>query len=121
MMYISVFPIAISMRKTNVYEEKSLGIYSHEEDEGGENSYFGTHVRRQLSFDLWFVFLGFFIIAIVEGSRLQNVSRLRSGLLGEDQVEAVGVGDVSHESCPHQYYNTTSYFILTSGSDCPPN
>lgn len=74
MMYISVFPIAISMRKTNVYEEKSLGIYSNDEDEGVENSYFGTHVRRQLSFDLWYVFLGFFIIAIVEGSRLQNVS-----------------------------------------------
>lgn len=77
MMYISVFPIAISMRKTNVYEEKSLGIYTkdHEED-GTDNSYFGTHVRRQLSFDLWYVFLGFFFIAIVEGARLENVSRL---------------------------------------------
>ena len=28
MMYISVFPIAISVRRTNVYEEKSLGVYS---------------------------------------------------------------------------------------------
>ncbi|KAF9883999.1 low affinity potassium transporter [Aspergillus nanangensis] len=27
MMYISAFPIAIAIRKTNVYEEKSLGIY----------------------------------------------------------------------------------------------
>ncbi|KAF1968740.1 hypothetical protein BU23DRAFT_479247 [Bimuria novae-zelandiae CBS 107.79] len=74
MMYISVFPIAISLRKTNVYEEKSLGIYSGDDDEGNENSYFGTHVRRQLSFDLWYIFLGFFIIAIVEGSRLQNTN-----------------------------------------------
>ncbi len=31
MMYISVFPIAISVRRTNVYEEKSLGIYSKSE------------------------------------------------------------------------------------------
>lgn len=76
MMYISVFPIAISMRKTNVYEEKSLGIWSGDDEENASNSYFGTHVRRQLSFDLWYVFLGFFIIAIVEGSRLQNVSHV---------------------------------------------
>lgn len=39
MMYISVYPIAISVRQTNVYEEKSLGIYASEE-EGGENTSF---------------------------------------------------------------------------------
>ncbi|PVI00931.1 hypothetical protein DM02DRAFT_369873 [Periconia macrospinosa] len=72
MMYISVFPIAISMRKTNVYEEKSLGIYSSEDEGSGESSYLGTHLRRQLSFDLWFVFLGFFLISIIEGTRLGN-------------------------------------------------
>jgi Trk-type K+ transport system membrane component len=33
MMYISIFPVAISIRRTNVYEEKSLGIYAHEDDE----------------------------------------------------------------------------------------
>jgi Trk-type K+ transport system membrane component len=33
MMYISVFPVAISIRRTNVYEEKSLGIYAPEEEE----------------------------------------------------------------------------------------
>jgi Trk/Ktr/HKT type cation transporter len=27
MMYISVYPLAMSIRRTNVYEEKSLGIY----------------------------------------------------------------------------------------------
>ncbi|KAI9933080.1 hypothetical protein ASPWEDRAFT_52937 [Aspergillus wentii DTO 134E9] len=78
MMYISVFPIAISMRRTNVYEEKSLGVYPipEEEEEAEENanapSYIGAHLRKQLSFDLWYVFLGLFIIAIVEGGRLQN-------------------------------------------------
>ncbi|KAM3498918.1 hypothetical protein MY10362_007794 [Beauveria mimosiformis] len=74
MMYISVFPIAISIRRTNVYEEKSLGIY--DKNEGAEQeasalSYVGTHLRRQLSFDLWFVFLGFFILCISEGSKIQ--------------------------------------------------
>ncbi len=75
MMYISVLPIAISVRRTNVYEEKSLGIWGSPADENedeGEPSYVGAHLRRQLSFDLWYIFLGLFIIAIVEGSRLQS-------------------------------------------------
>ncbi|KAF4585608.1 potassium transporter [Ophiocordyceps camponoti-floridani] len=75
MMYISVFPIAISIRRTNVYEERSLGVYhDHEvEDEADSSalSYVGSHLRRQLSFDLWYVFLGFFILAITEGSKIQ--------------------------------------------------
>lgn len=74
MMYISVFPVAISVRRTNVYEERSLGIWGHEQDdeEGKQQSYVGAHLRRQLSFDLWFIFLGLFIIAIVEGGPLMD-------------------------------------------------
>ncbi|BCR89823.1 potassium ion transporter [Aspergillus chevalieri] len=81
MMYISVFPIAISMRRTNVYEEKSLGIYPTEpEDEEDEDqqtapTYIGAHLRKQLSFDLWYVFLGLFIISIVEGGRLKDTGQ----------------------------------------------
>lgn len=78
-MYISVLPIAISVRRTNVYEEKALGIYGHEDDDAGEEgqtswigTYVGTHLRRQLSFDLPFIALGFFIISISEGKRIQS-------------------------------------------------
>ena len=35
----------------------------------------GTHLRRQLSFDLWYVFLGLFIITIAEGDRLQRTDQ----------------------------------------------
>ncbi|EFW22727.1 potassium ion transporter [Coccidioides posadasii str. Silveira] len=76
MMYISIYPIAISLRKTNVYEEKSLGIYyGDEEDElisDKDPSYVAAHLRRQLGFDIWYIFLGLFIISIVEGSRVAN-------------------------------------------------
>ncbi|KAI0446040.1 cation transport protein-domain-containing protein [Xylaria telfairii] len=76
MMYISVFPVAISIRKTNVYEEKSLGVYENVHDFDADDqpsiSYVGTHLRRQLSFDLWYVFLGYFILTITEGSRLMS-------------------------------------------------
>ncbi|KAI9807206.1 MAG: hypothetical protein M1825_005924 [Sarcosagium campestre] len=77
MMYISVFPIAISVRRTNVYEEKSLGIYGSKHDQNEDDqdpSYVGAHLRRQLSFDLWYVFLGLFIIAIAEGNRIENTN-----------------------------------------------
>ncbi|KAG7826311.1 hypothetical protein KL909_000363 [Ogataea angusta] len=88
MMYISVMPLAISIRRTNVYEEQSLGVYFDNNDasstngtnntnnnhENGKNnqtiSFIGTHLRKQLSFDLWFLFLGLFIICISEGGRL---------------------------------------------------
>lgn len=32
MMYIAAFPIAISVRATNVYEERSLGVYGEEDN-----------------------------------------------------------------------------------------
>ncbi|KAI6090381.1 potassium transport protein TRK1/TRK2 [Hypoxylon rubiginosum] len=74
MMYISVFPVAISIRRTNVYEEKSLGVYSTAPDVDDNTqsnmSYVGTHLRRQLSFDLWYIFIGYFILTITEGPRL---------------------------------------------------
>ena len=77
MMYISVFPIAISVRRTNVYEEKSLGIYgsaTEESEDEKEPSYVGAHLRRQLGFDLWYISLGLFIIAIAEGGQLANTN-----------------------------------------------
>ncbi|PHH90269.1 hypothetical protein CDD83_4139 [Cordyceps sp. RAO-2017] len=75
MMYISVFPIAISIRRTNVYEEQSLGVYQErttdDDADASALSYVGSHLRRQLSFDLWYVFLGFFILAISEGDKIR--------------------------------------------------
>ncbi|KAH3666053.1 hypothetical protein OGAPHI_004242 [Ogataea philodendri] len=80
MMYISVMPLAISIRRTNVYEEQSLGVYFDNDANNNENddkkqqtiSFIGTHLRKQLSFDLWFLFLGLFIICISEGGKLTN-------------------------------------------------
>jgi Trk-type K+ transport system membrane component len=36
MMYISVYPVVITMRHSNVYEERSLGIYADESDDSDE-------------------------------------------------------------------------------------
>lgn len=87
MMYISVFPIAISVRRTNVYEEKSLGLYGSAQDDEDRNengfSYVGAHLRRQLSFDLWYIFIGYFIITISEGPRLMSGDISMFGVLFE--------------------------------------
>ncbi|KAF4818592.1 Low-affinity potassium transport protein [Colletotrichum tropicale] len=54
MMYIAIFPIAISIRASNTYEERALGVYGADGnlDEKHGASYVMTHVRNQLSFDL---------------------------------------------------------------------
>ncbi|KAK3710052.1 hypothetical protein LTR37_010483 [Vermiconidia calcicola] len=69
MMYISIFPIAMSVRMSNTYEEQSLGRYdadSEINDQQGSTSYLMKHMRNQLSFDLWYIFLGTFCICIAE-------------------------------------------------------
>ncbi|KAF5237990.1 hypothetical protein FAUST_5796 [Fusarium austroamericanum] len=75
MMYIAVFPIAISIRASNAYEEKSLGLWDHEESLNEQNgkSYLLTHMKNQLGFDLWYIFLGTFCICIAEQTRIADV------------------------------------------------
>lgn len=75
-MYISVLPLAISIRRTNVYEEHSLGIYVAPEsaEARDEGTYIKAHIRRQLEFDLWYVFLGLFLICVAEGGRIADAS-----------------------------------------------
>ena len=78
MMYIAVLPIAISIRSSNTYEEKSLGVYkpAHDEevDESKGTSYVLSHVRNQLSFDLWYIFLGTFCICAAEADKIMDAT-----------------------------------------------
>jgi Trk-type K+ transport system membrane component len=82
MMYISAYPIAMSVRNTNVYEEQSLGVYKDEEpsevsepSEGGARvwgKYLTAHARRQLAFDLWWLGLALWILCIIERHAIQD-------------------------------------------------
>ncbi|OAQ60915.1 cation transport protein domain-containing protein [Pochonia chlamydosporia 170] len=76
MMYIAIFPIAISIRASNTYEERSLGLYEQERklNETNGKDYILTHMRNQLSFDLWFIFVGVFCICIAEARRIVDNS-----------------------------------------------
>ncbi|KAJ5523777.1 hypothetical protein N7494_010427 [Penicillium frequentans] len=92
MMYVSAFPVLVTMRNTNVYEERSLGIYANDESESPANTsrsnvlvdlirhhlgrpgasetsrgYFvHQQLRSQLSHDLWWIALAVLFIAIAE-------------------------------------------------------
>jgi Trk-type K+ transport system membrane component len=75
MMYISIYPIAISIRMSESYEEKSVGIYAAEEnldEQKDSKTYLISHMRNQLSFDLWYIFLGVFCICIAESERIMS-------------------------------------------------
>ncbi|CAG9951597.1 unnamed protein product [Clonostachys rosea f. rosea IK726] len=74
MMYIAIFPIALSIRASNTYEEKSLGIWEQEGhlDEVHGRSYLMKHMQNQLNFDLWYIFLGIFCICIAEAGKIAD-------------------------------------------------
>lgn len=75
MMYISIYPISISMRMSGNYEDKTLGIYEKDKDldeKKGGKSYLASHMRNQLSFDLWYIFLGLFCICVAESGRIMD-------------------------------------------------
>ncbi|KOS43199.1 hypothetical protein ACN38_g5919 [Penicillium nordicum] len=76
MMYIAIFPIAISIRASNVYEETALGVYPTDgnTDEHNGRSYIINHIQNQLTFDLWYIFLGSFCICVAEAGKIADTS-----------------------------------------------
>jgi potassium uptake Trk family protein len=94
MMYISVYPVVITMRNTNVYEERSLGIYADDPDYVANRSesktgffarlltttrvdettqYFVRHqLRAQLSHDIWSIVLAVFLISCFEAKNFER-------------------------------------------------
>ncbi|RDB17612.1 Low-affinity potassium transport protein [Hypsizygus marmoreus] len=77
LMYIAVYPIGMCIRATNVYEERSLGIFEAPEGDLADNletleprervgKYLGWHLRQQLSNDIWWLIWGIFLITVLE-------------------------------------------------------
>ncbi|KAL4809291.1 cation transport protein-domain-containing protein [Aspergillus unguis] len=93
MMYVSPFPVLVTMRHTNVYEERSLGIYATDETtvndsapentltdllsrrfrkEGTRRHFIREQLKGQLSHDLWWIALAVFFISIIESSNYER-------------------------------------------------
>ena len=81
-MYIAVYPIALSIRASNVYEERSMGVFEDSDDEDSDEeearlerkslpTYIAHHGRKLLSFDLWWIVFAIWLICIIEVRRAQ--------------------------------------------------
>jgi len=69
-MYISAFPILLSLRQTNIYEERSIGVDHDPEAESGSKSYLGEQISKQLAYDLWWLALAVWLISIIERTQI---------------------------------------------------
>jgi potassium uptake Trk family protein len=65
-MYISIYPMALTLRKTNTYEEKSIGLEESDSSAAGVAS----HLQKQLAYDIWFQFFAFFLVCIIERGKI---------------------------------------------------
>ncbi|KAL1296598.1 hypothetical protein AAFC00_000091 [Neodothiora populina] len=102
MMYISVYPVVITMRNSNVYEERSLGIYADDPGYNGpgsdaaserpssiwrgikerltstgnapESARYFVHqqLRAQHAHDAWWIVFAVFLIMIIEGGQFEK-------------------------------------------------
>ncbi|KAF9265108.1 TrkH-domain-containing protein [Marasmius fiardii PR-910] len=84
MMYIAIYPIAISIRATNSYEEQSLGVFEQPAEETEPQNqelkgldvrqrvhrYVGWHLKKQVSMDIWWLIWGVFLVTIIERNNL---------------------------------------------------
>ncbi|KAJ5359147.1 uncharacterized protein N7496_011560 [Penicillium cataractarum] len=97
--YVSAFPVLVTIRNTNVYEERSLGIYADDEtpetrantsrssvlmdlvrhhmgrpnlSESSRSYFVHQQVRSQLSHDIWWIALAVLFIAIAESDHYNN-------------------------------------------------
>jgi len=78
-MCISAFPIIMSVRTTNVYEERSIGQDDESKSQAALNnqdkrekadSKLGQHVQRQLAYDLWWIVGCVWLVSIIERDKL---------------------------------------------------
>jgi potassium uptake Trk family protein len=61
-MYLSSYPMVLTLRKTNTYEERSIGLQEHDSSAAG----IASHLQKQLAYDIWFQFLAFFLVCVIE-------------------------------------------------------
>lgn len=125
MMYISVYPVVITMRNSNVYEERSLGIYAdgpQETSSQHSTGFFGTLRRQfahpgrgkeslnmyfvrqqlqgQLSHDLWWIVLAVLLITIIETGQFERDPIAYTSLTSFSKSSPATAASASVSACP---------------------
>ncbi|KAK5085791.1 hypothetical protein LTR05_005079 [Lithohypha guttulata] len=79
LMYTSAMPLIMSIRTTNVYEERSIGqedenkwqsALKDPEKQEAASSTLSQHLQKQLSYDLWWILVCVWLVSIIERSKL---------------------------------------------------
>lgn len=63
-MYISNYPILLTVRHSNVYEDHALGISKDDAEHVGLKQ----HIEGQLFYDMWWIALTYFLLAVIESA-----------------------------------------------------
>ncbi|KAI8876881.1 cation transporter [Backusella circina FSU 941] len=126
-MYISVYPVAISMRHSNIYQEKSLGIFQSNEDDysftekelnrRGPDFFVMTQIQRQLTSDICWVITGVFLICILEAKAVMSPSPITMASIIFECVSAFGnvggsFGYPNTNAAQSAQYRTMSKFVI---------
>jgi len=109
-MYISSLPLVMSLRQTNNYEEKSIGLDKGEAGGGG----LGSHLKAQLAYDIWFQIMAWFLIAIIARGQLNSAAPGFSSFNILFEVTS-GYGTVGLSTgIPNQDYSLSAMFHTLS-------
>jgi Trk-type K+ transport system membrane component len=127
MMYISVYPVVITMRHSNVYEERSLGIYADDDDSDPssqppklDSSLFST-IRRTFTSAA----APFSTPAMQSQQRSQFVRQQIRGQLSHDMwwlvlaillISCIEVSNFDRDPVTYSVFNIT--FEVVSGYGC---
>jgi hypothetical protein len=60
--------MVLTLRKTNTYEERSIGLQEHDSSAAG----IASHLQKQLAYDIWFQFFAFFLICTIERGHIRR-------------------------------------------------
>ena len=109
-MYISSYPLVMTLRKTNTYEERSIGLQEHDSSAAG----IASHLQKQLAYDIWFQFLAFFLVCIIErGHILQGTPGFTEFSILFEVTSAYGTVGLS-TGIPGQDYSLSGSFASLS-------
>lgn len=81
MMYIAAFPVMMTVRSTNVYEDRSIFVADEDANDDGFESpegrvvwgrFLSVHMRKQLAYDLWWLILVIWIVCLAEKTKIMS-------------------------------------------------
>jgi Trk-type K+ transport system membrane component len=125
MMYISVYPVVITMRHSNVYEERSLGIYADDDDSSSQPPKLDSSLFSTLRRTFTSAAAPFSTPQMQRQQRSQFVRQQIRGQLSHDMwwlvlaillISCIEVSNFDRDPVTYSVFNIT--FEVVSGYGC---